>query len=49
MTESTKTDAEPEVRPGARRRNIILGVILACAAFFMYASIFLRLSGNPLQ
>jgi len=49
MTEQTDTDAETTPRPGARRRNIILGVVLACAAIAMYVSIFLRLSGNPLQ
>lgn len=49
MTESTETDAAPVARPGARRRNIILGVILACASFFMYFSIFVRLYESPLQ
>jgi len=49
MTESTEPDAESTPRPGARRRNILLGVILACAAIAMYVSIFLRLSNNPLQ
>lgn len=48
-TELTETEAAPVARSSARRRNIILGVILAGASLFMYFSIFVRLSGNPLQ
>lgn len=48
-TETTETDVPPVARPGARRRNIILAVILAGSSLFMYLSIFVRLSENPLQ
>jgi len=54
INEPTKADAEPADTDqrgvtGTRRRNMILGVILGCAALAMYLSIFLRLSESPLQ
>jgi hypothetical protein len=44
-----ETNAASGAHSSKRRRNIILGVILACASLFMYISIFIRLSENPLQ
>lgn len=41
-------DEHTNAKPGIGRRNLILGLILAAAALTMYASIFLRLSVNPL-
>ena len=35
-------------KSGMSRRNLILGLILAAASLIMYASIFWRLSINPL-
>lgn len=35
--------------PAKRRRNLLLGLILAASALGMYASIFFRLAYNPLH
>ncbi|MDA8637205.1 hypothetical protein N9L49_01150 [Rhodospirillales bacterium] len=44
-----KINDEPSVKSSSRKRNIILGLILAAASLGMYASIFWRLSVNPLE
>jgi flagellar basal body-associated protein FliL len=49
MSEKEDMQNETEVSPARKRRNVILGVILAAAALAMYLSIFFRLSENPLQ
>jgi hypothetical protein len=41
-------DKNPNTKAGMGRRNLILGLILAAASLIMYASIFWRLSVNPL-
>lgn len=42
-------DVQTEKRFSKRTRNIVLGLILAVASLGMYASIFWRLSVNPLE
>lgn len=49
MTEQNKSEMNTDPRPNRKLRNAILGIILAAAALTMYASIFVRLSENPLQ
>ncbi|MEQ8321996.1 MAG: hypothetical protein RH946_17165 [Rhodospirillales bacterium] len=49
MTEQNKSEMNSGPRPNRKLRNAILGIILAAAALMMYASIFVRLSENPLQ
>jgi len=49
MNEHDQAGNGSESSPNLKRRNVILGVVLAASAIIMYASIFFRLSGNPLQ
>lgn len=42
-------DEQAEKSSSRRTRNLLLGLILAAAALGMYASIFWRLSVNPLE
>lgn len=48
---TTLTDDAPAAakRGAKRRRNIALAIVLAFGALTMYASIFYRLSVNPLE
>lgn len=48
MTEEIREEPT-EKSSSTRTRNIMLGLILAAAALGMYASIFWRLSVNPLE
>ncbi len=41
--------SENHMTPARRRRNWIIGGILAVAAVVMYISIFIRLTVNPLE
>ena len=41
-------DKNTTQKSGMGRRNLLLGLILAAASLIMYASIFWRLSVNPL-
>lgn len=49
MSEKKNMENDTQVSPNRKRRNIILGLILAAASLLMYASIFLRLTEKPLQ
>ena len=49
MTDQDNIEEQSQGTPSNKRRNLILGLILAVAALGMYASIFFRLSTNPLQ
>lgn len=49
MSEQNHSKNDPHNAPGNKRRNLILAVVLALGALTMYASIFLRLSENPLS
>ena len=49
MSEQTQTDTQVSAAQSRKKRNIILGLVLALAALVMYGSIFLRLSAVPLQ
>lgn len=49
MSEQIQANGSTEVPSGRKRKNLILGLILAASALTMYVSIFLRLTGNPLQ
>jgi len=42
-------DEQTAKSSSSRTRNVMLGLILAAAALGMYASIFWRLSVNPLE
>lgn len=42
-------DEQTAKSSSTRKRNILLGLILAAASLAMYASIFYRLSVNPLE
>lgn len=48
MTNDDLIGSRPESAPHKRKRNFLLAIILAGAALAMYASIFFRLSVNPL-
>lgn len=47
LVEPKPSDKSSESRK-LKRRNMILGLVIAACALFMYASIFVRLSINPL-
>lgn len=49
MTERDSASTNSAMTPAKRRRNLILGILLAAAALTMYASIFFRLSVDPLK
>lgn len=49
MSDQHKAENEPEISRGTKRRNVLLAIVLAAGALAMYASIFLRLSENPLS
>jgi len=49
MSEQNQNRNDTEISSNQKRRNVILGLVLAAAAVIMYVSIFFRLSGNPLQ
>jgi len=49
MSEQTRANNDTIPASNRKMRNVILAVVLAVAALAMYASIFLRLTGNPLQ
>lgn len=48
MSNSSSTEQQSATSPNTRKRNIVLGLILAAAVLVMYVSIFYRLSVNPL-
>ena len=45
MTDDEFPEPLKEITPKTRRRNIILAVLLAAAAAFMYVSIFYKIGG----
>ncbi len=49
MSEQDHSENQTQHSQGNKRRNVILAVVLALGALTMYASIFLRLSENPLS
>jgi preprotein translocase subunit SecF len=49
MTERESSPIGTAMTSAKRRRNLILGILLAAAALSMYVSIFFRLSVDPLK
>jgi len=49
MSEQNTPENDTQNSHGNKRRNVILAIVLALGALTMYASIFLRLSENPLS
>ena len=49
MSEQNQTNTQVSEAQSRKKRNIILGIVLALAALVMYGSIFVRLSAVPLQ
>ncbi|WNK01027.1 hypothetical protein L2D14_06270 [Thalassospiraceae bacterium LMO-JJ14] len=49
MSEQTQANGDTIPASNRKMRNVILAIVLATAALAMYASIFLRLTDNPLQ
>lgn len=49
MTDEHQSETGLTMTASRRRRNIVLGLILAAASLTMYVSIFFRLSYNPLS
>jgi hypothetical protein len=49
MSDQDKPENDTQHPHGNKRRNLVLAIVLAAFALAMYASIFLRLSENPLS
>lgn len=49
MSDQNKPKNDTQNAHGNKRRNFVLAIVLAAFALAMYASIFLRLSENPLS
>ena len=49
MDDQPKVPRQDHMTPARRRRNWIIGAVLAVAAVGMYVSIFIRLSVSPLE
>lgn len=49
MTDEYQIETGQTMIASRRRRNIVLGLLLAAASLTMYVSIFFRLSYNPLN